>query len=326
MTGRLLLAGMLLALVPADLQAAQSADISLEGLVVSGSDSVPRAAIDVELHRITADSGGAVDETVSGADGSFLLSITRQEDSGAVLLGVARHLGISYFGPAVHSGADPPSPYVIQVFDTTAVASPQAADLVARRIVVTPGVDAEGRMSVAEVLDVRGPQDRALVRMGPGEPVWETVLPAGATAFAALPGAVPVEALSRRGDTLAVAAALTPMGLRIGFRYLVPGGPLRLPTPQAAAEFVVLVDESLGAADIPGFRRVSQGVAADSPGSSMARFARADVPSGSPVEIVINPRSAPGRTNAWVWLGLGALLIAAAAASAVWARGRPAIT
>lgn len=318
--GLLLISGALLVLVPSHLQAVQAGALRIEGLVVSGPDSLPRPAIDVELHRVTPDSGGVVGETISRADGSFLLDIAREENSGAVWLAVARHLGISYFGPPVHSGADPPTPYVIQVFDTTVVASAQAADLAARRVVVTPGVDAEGRTSVAELLDVRGPADRALVRLSPDEPVWETMLPAGASAFAALPGGVPAEALSTRGDTLSVAAALTPMGLRISFRYLVPGGTLRLPTPQAVSEFVILVDESLGVAEISGLERVSQGSVPVSPGSTMARFTAAAVAKGETVDVMLERRRSPRPVAAWVWMGVGALLTAAAAGTV--GRGR----
>lgn len=315
----LLIVGALLVVVPSDLQAVQAASIRIEGLVVSGPDSLLRPAIVVELHRVTADSGRIVDETISRPDGSFLFSAARDENSGSVWLAVARHLGISYFGPPVHSGADPPSPYVIQVFDTTVVTSPQAADLVRRRVVVIPGADAEGRTSVAEMIDVRGPMDRALVRVSPAQPVWETVLPAGASDFAILPGGVLAEALSRRGDTLSVAAALTPMGLRIGFRYLVPGGVIRLPTPQAASEFVVLVDERLGAAEIPGLVRVSQGSVPESTASTMARFTASGVAKGTAVNVMLERRRSPGSAPAWVWIGVGALLTAAAVASA---RGR----
>ncbi len=321
-----LIATVLLVLMPSGLQAVQASAIRIDGIVVSGPDSVARPTTNVELHRITADSGVVVDQTISGADGSFLLSVAREDDPGAVWLAVARHLGVSYFGPAVHPGADPPRPYVIQVFDTTVVASPEDADLVARRVAITPGVDAEGRTAVAELLDVRGPGDRAVVRASPGEPVWETVLPEGASSFAALPGGVPAEALSRRGDTVSVAAALSPMGLRIGFRYLVPGGTLRLPTPQAASEFVILVDERLGRVDVPGFTPASRGREADSGDSAMARFTAVGVARGAAVDIVFEPRGDSGSGPAWVWIGVGALLTAAAAASARRGSGPPVAT
>ena len=99
---------------PTPVQEAPTAD-TLRGVVVEGRDSVPVPDRTVVLHRVTPDTGMAVDSVRTGPDGRFSLPFAARD--GDVLLASTRHEGVLYFGPALHGGRLP-ADYRIAVFPT----------------------------------------------------------------------------------------------------------------------------------------------------------------------------------------------------------------
>src|SRR5690606_20530397 len=84
------------------LQVAGPVQVSGQVLRVVEGDSVPAASARVTLHRVGEAVQGAVDSTITGADGRF--SFRARIDSGDVLLASARWHGVEYFAEPVVSG------------------------------------------------------------------------------------------------------------------------------------------------------------------------------------------------------------------------------
>ncbi|HSM08152.1 MAG TPA: hypothetical protein VLA33_03960 [Gemmatimonadota bacterium] len=313
-------------------QDAGGAPASLSGRVVRGGSEDARDEIDqnaeperveragvpsmtVELHRVTAEGGSIIDSTVTGPDGSFRFSLSDDEERPLFLV-AARHLGVRYFGPALHAGLEPEGPYEVVVYDTSAVASAPADLRVAvRHVVVTRGP--AGGLDVAEVIDVIGPTDRTLVAASDTLALWSTALPDEAAQVEELEGQLPTGAVEFLEGRARLRSMVPPAGVRLSYTYRVPGETLELliEHPTARVDLVVAGAD----AEVRGAAHAETSTRA---GRLLHRYEGVSLEPGETLEVrLITPGTGgAGDRWVWIWLAIGAGLLAAA--GALWWTGR----
>jgi len=289
----------------------------VEGVVISGPDSAVVAGSVVLMHRITADAGEVVDSTTADARGRFSLSMDASDDPAALYAVAALNDGVSYFGPALHPGMEPPDPYTIVVHETETIDGTLAESRIKlRHVVVSP--TAHGLLQITEVIDVAGVPDRTLATASVVDPIWTVELPSGIQSWTPVPGGLPAEAVSIVGNRVEVRAKLPPSGMRVAFSYFRDGPEVDLPIEHPTDRIEVI----LVGAEEESLVGLSSGTSTDLPPESEAqRFVAVGVEPGTEVGLTLESESAPtGPVLIWVFVGLA--LLAAAGLSAV-AAGRP---
>lgn len=276
-------------------------------------DGVPGAT--VELHRVTADDGGAVvDSAVTGPDGSFRFRLSDAEGR-PIFLVAARHQGIRYFGPALHAGLPFEGPYEVAVYDTAAVDTPPADLRVGvRHVVVTRGPD--GGLDVAEVIDVIGPDDRTLVPASDTLALWSTPLPEGATDPQVLEGSVPSGSVEFFDGRVRLRSMIAPAGARLSYTYGLEGDELELPVEHPIDRLEVVV---AGAeAEVDGAFHAETTTRS---GRLVHRYEGTSLEPGETIGVRLVDRGDPG-VDRWalIWAAIGAALLLAA--GALWYTGR----
>lgn len=329
--------GLLLALLPVLPARAAAQGPRLQGRLVLGADSVGLEGGTVVLHRVTSDTGRALDSARTGAGGAFTFRLP-PSDSQDVYLVTARHDGVLYLGPPVHGG-EPPADYRVVVFPSEGAADGSSLSLRSRTLVMTPEGDG---VRVMDVLDVRGAPGRTLVGPGgagdgvPGErpggaaagggggedggdgaaggvaraPWWSVALPRGARDRAVLPGPVGPEEVRFASGEARLSAVVPPGGQRVALGYAVPRDrPLELVTRHAVETLEVLVPEG-PAVRVTGLERIEP---LRLRSSRMARYRGRGVAAGDTVRVAVGGGPAGGSSpGGWIALGLGAVLAAAA--------------
>lgn len=288
---------------PEDLQDA----VALDGRVVRGADSVALADRTVVLHRVSPDSGFAVDSVVSAVDGGFSFSLPLAADSATVHVVSARHEGTLYFGPVIH-GSSPPSPYVVTVYDTAVVEGEGALTISRRSLALS--ADGTGTR-VLDVTEIGNETGRTLVGPGSGSSWWRLSLPSGATSPTVLSGGVAPEEVEVRAGEVLASASVPPSGVRLVLGYtLPPSTPLTLVLGHRVASLEVVHQGSTNP-------RAGSGLEAMEPltseGRRFQRFVGEDLETGDTVRLELG--AAPSRAvggAAWGLLALSVLLALAA--------------
>lgn len=200
-------------------------------------DSVPVARVRVTLHRVGREEQGPVDSVMTDAAGRFAFRFLA--DTAAVYLLSARHAGITYFAPPVHTNPERPDTAIRLVVSDTSSAARVSVE--ARHIVISaPGAD--GTRNVVEVIILHNDGALTAVAGDSTEPVWGIRLPAAASGLTAGEGDFPASAIARRGDSLALMAPVAPGEKQIVVQYALPGdiGSVTYPF-DAAADLVNLM-------------------------------------------------------------------------------------
>ncbi len=267
-------------------------------------DSTPVAGVRVVLHRVGQVLQGPLDSTNTDRRGRFQFRF--RADSSTIYLLSARHSGIEYFSPPVHTNpARPDTAIRIIAYDTSSTAP---VSVEARHLVVSrPGED--GSRNILDLIVLRNAGQRTRIGADSSRPTWVGPLPRGTMGLELGESDVSPEAVGREGDSLLVTAAIAPGEKQLTLEYLVPAGRqvLELPLAEPVPMLNVLAEE----AEVV----VSGGtlVFADSQtlqGRSFRRWT-AESPAGSLVRIVL-----PGRPRAPEWI-LAALVAAVAIALAL---------
>lgn len=285
----------------------------VEGLVISGRDSTAVPGSVVLMHRIAANGGEVVDSAETDSRGRFSLSINAEDEPGALYAIAALNDGVSYFGPAVHPGMEPPNPYTIVVHETETIEGPLAnSRIMMRHVVVSP--TAHGLLQITEVVDVAGVPNRALATASPAEPMWTVELPSGIQSWTPMAGGLPPEAMSLVDNRLEVRAKLPPSGMRVAFSYFLEGPEVDLPIAHPTDRIEVIL---VGAKE-KSLVGLSPGSSTGLPPASNARrFVAAGVEPGTEVGLTVESESASsGPVLIWVFVGV-ALLVAAGLSAAV---------
>ena len=171
------------------------------------------------LHQVTLAGGGPVDSTRTNRAGRYRLQAS-EFDSTAIYVVSAEHDGIAYFTPPIRpSGEDAGTAEPLLVYDTSSTAP--ELHLAQRHVIVRPR-SSDGTFRVLEilVLENRG----RLTRISPDSvtPVWLGAIPEEAIQFQVGESDVSDQAVTRRGDSVAVIAPVPPGDRQIIVSYLLP--------------------------------------------------------------------------------------------------------
>jgi hypothetical protein len=192
--------------------------IPAEGRVLR-PDSTPVVGVRVVLHRVGQVLQGPLDSTATDGRGRFRFRF--RADSSTIYLLSARHSGIEYFSPPVHTNpARPDTAIRIIAYDTSSTAT---ISVEARHLVVSrPGED--GSRSILDLIVLRNAGQRTRIAADSSRPTWVGQLPRGTMGLELGESDVSPEAIGRDGDSLIVTAAIAPGEKQLTLEYLVPAG------------------------------------------------------------------------------------------------------
>ncbi len=261
------------------------------------------------LHAITGDSGAALDSAVTGRDGSF--SFTLSGDSARTIFLVAvRYDSVLYLGSPIRAMV-PPEPYVVNVFPSRAVASPDTFPITRRSLVLT--YDGDGAR-VLDAIELDNGGDTTLVGSGSGQGAWRVALPEGAVDPQALQGDMFPGGVRFVAGYALLDPSLRPGANQVLLQYRLPSDrPPRFTTVHPLQRLEVLwsgTDRVLFGGGMTPAEPVS--FHGDTYRALVANF----VPGGSPLALQI--QGGHSRTAAWLFIVAGLLLAAGAFVS--WRR------
>ena len=269
---------------------ALTAQIIRAGGAVLKADSTPVRGTRVVLHQVGRALQGPLDSTRTDRRGRFRFAF--RPDTSAVYLLSVRHAGIEYFSPPVHTNPERPDTAIrVIVYDTSSTAP---VSLEARHLVLTrPGED--GSRSVLDLIVLLNGGQRTRVAPDSAGASWAGLLPRGTIGLELGESDVSPDAVTRRGDSLLVAAPLAPGEKQVTVQYVVPAGhkdlelrftePVSMINVLAEEKDVVVSGGSLALAD----SQVLQG-------RSFRRWTGA-VPAGGTLRVAL-----PGRARVPEWL------------------------
>jgi hypothetical protein len=258
--------------------------------VVLKADSTPVPGARVVLHQVGRALQGPLDSTRTDPRGRFRF-VFRPDTSALYLLSV-RHAGIEYFSPPVHTNPGRPDTAIrVTVYDTSGSAP---VSLEARHLVLTrPGED--GSRSVLDLIVLLNRGDQTRVAPDSAGASWGGLLPRGTIGLELGESDVSPDAVTRRGDSILVAAPLAPGEKQVTVQYAIAAGrkDLELQFPELVSTVNLLAEErdvvvtggSLALAD----SQVLQG-------RSFRRWTGA-VPAGGTLRVAL-----PGRARVPTWL------------------------
>lgn len=232
---------------------ALSAPVVAQSIHVTGqvlkADSAPVSGVRVVLHRIGQVRQGPIDSVRSDRQGRFRFFY--RPDTASFYLASGRYSGIEYFSSPLPTNPQRPDTTIrLVVYDTSSAAP---VELEARHLVLTrPGED--GSRSLLDLVVLRN--SGRLTRVAPDTLLgtWRIQLPHGTTGLQVRESDVSSEALSRRGDTLTIGAALAPGEKQLTLEYQVPLGQssVELPIERAGISLNVMVEEPDVRVEAPG--------------------------------------------------------------------------
>ena len=196
----------------------------------------------VVLHRMSDQSGGEIDSTRVGADGSFSIRLPAVPNParGDFYFASFRHDGVMYFGNFIEAAIQLDSLYEIQAYDTLlAPADGAVVALQARNIFLEPNGEA---WQATDVFQLRNDEDRTVVAR-PGGRVWSYPLPAQARDVMTAEGEITSDVATYEEGQFVVRAALPPGERLFVVRYLLDSLEVSIPTPGETEAFDVLVRE-----------------------------------------------------------------------------------
>ena len=209
------------------------------------------------LHRVGQTEQGPVDSSRSDRRGRFGFSY--RPDSATFYLASGRYAGIEYFSPPLPTNpARSDTSVRIVVYDTS---STEPVKLEARHLVVTrPGED--GTRGVLDLIMLRNSGRRTRIASDTMLASWSGALLKGTVGLEVGESEISAEAVSRRGDSLFIGAAIAPGEKQLTVQYQVPPrvGVLELPLSGDSVPLNVLVEEPGVSVTGPGMQRADSQV------------------------------------------------------------------
>ena len=204
------------------------------------ADSVPLPGQRVVLHRVGTTAQGPIDSAATDVRGRFRFSY--RADSATFYLASTRYAGIEYFSPPLPTNPARRDTIIqIVVYDTSSTAK---VELEARHLVVTrPGQD--GSRSVLDLLMLRNPGRLTRIAGDSLASSWSVALPTGTVGLEVGESDMSAEAVSRRGDSLFIGAAIAPGEKQLTVQYQVRprARVLELPVSADSVSVNVMVEE-----------------------------------------------------------------------------------
>jgi hypothetical protein len=171
-----------------------------------------------------------------------------------------------------------------------------------------------------EILLLENPGQTTRIATDTASPVWQGAIPSGAFNLEVAPGDISPTSLYRRGDSVAVAAAVPPgpeNRKRIIFGYILPKDlrDLTVPVDQPLGRLQVLIED-------PSVEMVGGSLSLQAPefmdNIQFMRFDGTDIPSGAHASFRLSGSSVSPPVLLWVILAMSGM--AMTAVLAVWIR------
>jgi hypothetical protein len=213
------------------------------------SDTAPEAGVRVVLHRVGSDRQGPFDSVLSGPDGRFRFRYA--PDTATIFLLSARFQGVEYFSqPLGGATATPDTGIAVLVHDTSSTAP---IELAARHLII-PRAGEEGGREVIDFVILRNSGYLARVAPDTLGASWSMTLPPGSDGLEVGESDVSPEAVTRRGDTLLLAAPVGPGEKQLSLQYHLPGAMsvVTVPVSDSVGTFNVLVEDPGARVSGPG--------------------------------------------------------------------------
>ncbi len=267
-----------------------SGDLAAQGLVVSGrvlrggAAERPLVGAWVVMHQVSMDGGGKpVDSTRTDARGAFTLAV-RRSDSTAIYVVSSWYAGIAYFSEPVAGTHRRSALHPIYVYDTSSTGQGVA---LLRRLVTIAGRKKDGTRDVLELLELENPGAKTRIAPDTLRPTWAGALPTVAIQFRVGQGDVSPQAVTRRGDSVAVFGPIPPGERKqLSYAYVLPADvrAVHVPIDQPTGEVDLLLEDT--AAVVTGAQLDSLGVE-EIEGRRFARYRARAVVTGAPLAIAL---------------------------------------
>ena len=308
---------MLLTLGSPSASGAQGFQLSGRVFSVIDADTLALQRHWVVLHEVTSTGGRAVDSVRTDASGVYFLR-SRSRDTSAAYMSSVTFLSISYFSTPVRAtDFTSDTAATLLVYDTSSVAPPI---FVRQRHIVVRAPEEDGTRSVLELLVLQNQGSVTRISNDTAAPVWQGIIPPNAFNLEVAPSDVSPDAVYRRGDSVALAAAVPPgesNQKQLVFGYMLPSGTRRLAIPfdQPIERVQVLIEdegvemeggplEALGAEQLDDIR--------------FARFEAANVVGG--VEASFSLSGSPVSVTGVLWMILAVSGVTMLIVFTVWLR------
>jgi len=261
-------------------------------VLYGGREQQPLARAWVVLHRVPpAGGGGPIDSVRTDTRGAYALTVART-DTSAMYVVSCWYGGIAYFSEVVTGSRGNTGLRPLLVYDTTS-AGPGVQ--VARRLVTFAHAKADGSRDALELLELLNPGRKTRIAPDTARPTWTGAVPHEAIQFQVGQGDLSAEAVTLRGDSVAVFGPVPPgEPKQLSYAYVLPGNVerLALPVDQATAELDLLLEDTTAAVAAPQLDTLGREALE---GRRFARYRARSLPAGAAVTIAF---PAPSRTRA----------------------------
>lgn len=205
----------------------------------AGADSAAAPGVRVVLHEVGRAVQGPLDSAVTGPTGAFRFRFT--PDTAALYLLSARYGGVEYFSPPVRAAGGADTGIALVVYDTS---STTPIGLAARHLVI-PRAGEDGTREVLDLIVLRNAGRVARVAPDSTGASWSGPLPPASEGLEVGESDVSPEAVTRRGDSIYLAAPLAPGEKQLSLQYHLPAGEtdVELPFGAEPGTVNVLVEE-----------------------------------------------------------------------------------
>jgi len=224
-----------------------------------------------------------VDSTRTDARGAFTLAV-RRSDSTAIYVVSSWYAGIAYFSEPAAGTHRRSALHPIYVYDTSSTGQGVA---LLRRLVTIAGRKKDGTRDVLELLELENPGAKTRIAPDTLRPTWAGALPTVAIQFRVGQGDVSPQAVTRRGDSVAVFGPIPPGERKqLSYAYVLPADvrAVHVPIDQPTGEVDLLLEDT--AAVVTGAQLDSLGVE-EIEGRRFARYRARAVVTGAPLAIAL---------------------------------------
>ena len=254
-------------------------------VVHGGPNGRPLARAWVVLHRVTmGGAGGPIDSSRTDGRGDFTFSVGRP-DTSAIYVVSSWYDGIAYFSEPVTVSRPRTSLRPLLVYDTT---STGLGVQVGRRLLTVAKQKPDGARDVLELLELRNPGRSTRIAADTLQPTWTGAIPGEAIQFQVAQGDLSPQAVTQRGDSVAVFGPIPPGDPKqLSYAYVLPGSLARIAVPidQPTAEVDLLVEDT--AATVTATRLDTLGVQ-EIESRRFARYRARAVPAGATLTIAFS--------------------------------------
>ena len=208
------------------------------------------------LHRVGRSVQGPLDSARSDGRGGFRFRF--RPDTTAFYLLSGRYSGIEYFSPPVATNpAKPDTGIRILVYDTSSSAP---VSVTSRDLVVTRAGEA-GARGVLDLITLRNTGTRTRVAPDTLRPTLSLPLPQGTLGLSLSEGDISPAAVTRAGDSVLLASAISPGEKQLTLQYQIPAKVRAIELPVLPGTSLnVLAEESGVAVTAPGIARADSQV------------------------------------------------------------------